>query len=551
MLRLLRVVLILFASVATPSPPSLMSDLESAYADFNDANAAISTIDSGYSKNYAGRDRAVWQTILDQRRQQLTEQLAALDVAKLSTEDVRAVTLIRASVANASESETSKIHCADSHKNDLDYHQLSRALYACFSATGDHLRFQGKELSRGAVLGQLESAKSSAQRKALFLALSPLYVAINGQDEPTSPYRRLIRLAASDNAAKHKSELDSAARTLGVSASDVEHWLEQILDNWRQSTPATAVEPWDYRYQAGAADRQLAAAIPRKSLQPITERYYRDLGADLQKLRVINDLDPRPGKSPVAYTDFARRGRLVAGKWQSTIARVLANYSTGGLGNLNEFVHENGHAVQISAIHTRPAFMDWGDTLFVEAFADVTSWNTYDTQWQKKYLGQSASAADNLRALYSGVMLDVAWSLFEIRMLHDPSADPNQVWTDITNHYLHIVKHPELSWWAIRGQLVDAPGYMVNYGLGAVVTAEIRQRTFQAIGTFNTGNPRWYSWTSQHLLRFGAERETAELLRDFLGDRVSPEPLLGDLRRLRPTPGLTSGKPVLPLRTRG
>ena len=46
----------------------------------------------------------------------------------------------------------------------------------------------------------------------------------------------------------------------------------------------------------------------------------------------------------------------------------------------------------------------------------------------------------------------------------------------ITQRYLHVKPHPELAWWAVRVQLVDKPGYMVNYGLGAVITADIRQR---------------------------------------------------------------------------
>ena len=109
-------------------------------------------------------------------------------------------------------------------------------------------------------------------------------------------------------------------------------------------------------------------------------------------------------------------------------------------------------------------------------------------------------------------MLDVAWALFECRMLHNPTADPNTVWTDITSRYLHIVRHPEISWWALRGQLVQMPGYMVNYGLGSVLTADIRQHTQEALGPFETGNPQWYSWTSERLLRFGEELDTSALL---------------------------------------
>lgn len=534
---LLLVLAVSLTASAFAKDVSSLAKAETLYADLNDAIAAVATIDSGYVSSFGGKDRAQWQEVIDARKKQLQNALRKFSIKQLSKEDARAVSLMRAAVAALTDtSSKSDLHCADSQKADLTFHHLSQALYACFEEVGNHLELEGKPLTRGGAFGRMESANDPAARKAAFLALSPLYKAINADNQNTSPYRRLVTLAAADYAKRSVSELTNAARTIGVSSAEVEKWLEQILDVWRQVTPDTPIEPWDYRYLAGAAGRQLDSVVSREALGEINARYYRDLGADLEQLGVIYDLDPRRGKSPVAYTDFARRGRDVNKHWQPTIARVLASYSSGGLGNLNEYIHENGHAVQISAIHTRPAFMDWGDTVFVEAFADVPSWNTYDVAWQKKYLGQSASESDNLRALYAGVMLDVAWSLFEIRMLRTPTQDPNKLWTDITSRYLHIVPHPELSWWAVRGQLVDAPGYMINYGLGAIITADIRQRVREQLGAFATGNEEWYPWLMEHLLRFGTARETSELLRDFLQRPVSPAALLTDVQRMSTSP---------------
>ena len=200
---------------------------------------------------------------------------------------------------------------------------------------------------------------------------------------------------------------------------------------------------------------------------------------------------------------------------------------------MNELVHENGHVVHMMAVRARPAFMDLGDGLFVEAFADVPSWNTYEPAWQRKYVGRDVDESTSLRALYSGVMLDVAWALFEARMLRSPESDPNAVWTDITSRYLHVRPHPELSWWAVRVQLVDSPGYMVNYGLGAVLTADLRQRTRDVLGPFEAGNPRWYGWLSSELLREGESIDTADLLRRFLGRPVTPDALLKQIARTR------------------
>ena len=150
-----------------------------------------------------------------------------------------------------------------------------------------------------------------------------------------------------------------------------------------------------------------------------------------------------------------------------------------------------------------------------------------------RYLGVAAAERDSLRALFNDVMLDVAWALFEQRMLADPKSDPNRVWTDITSEYLGVVPHPEISWWAIRGQLVDQPGYMFTYGYGAMMTAELRERTRRLIGSFDAGNPRWYPLLSQKLLRFGSRRDASKLVRKFLGHPVSADALLRQFARLQ------------------
>jgi Zn-dependent M32 family carboxypeptidase len=127
-------------------------------------------------------------------------------------------------------------------------------------------------------------------------------------------------------------------------------------------------------------------------------------------------------------------------------------------------------------------------------------------------------------------------------MLRDPTTDPNALWTEITSRYLHIVPHPELAWWAVRVQLADLPGYMVNYGFGAILTAEMRERISEALGPFDTGDARWYGWLSDHLLRYGSERDTLTLMRDFLGHPVSPQAFLKQIHRLKPA----QSRPYMP-----
>jgi hypothetical protein len=529
------------AGGATPAAHSAqLPQLEAAYADFNDAYGAVSLLDSNPAAypglRYAGRTRQAWQQLYVEKRAQLSAGLAMLPPPPGGSEDARALALMRAALAESTATPQSPAvlgRCGDASRNGLKLTELQQALYACFTERGDRLSFEGRTLTRVAAFELLTHLPEAQRRKALFMAFMPLWEALNGDDGASSPYRRMIVLAA-EEARREGSPLDAAARTLGITSSAAESWMVRMLATWGELTHGAQVEPWDYRFEAGAAERELAEAIPRAALAGLNQRYYLDLGLDLERAGVIYDLEPRAGKAPLAYTDYVRRGRMLGDLWQPTLVRVSASYGRGGLGLLNELVHESGHAAHMLALHTRPAFMDLGDAIFYEAVADVPSWSVYEPAWQQKYLGRQASESRALRALFSAVMLDVAWALFDTRMLRDPAADPNALWTDITTRYLHIRPHPELAWWAVRVQLIDKPGYMVNYGLGAVITADIRQRIAQQLGPFTAGDPRWFGWIAQHLLRSGETQPTSELLRQFLGRPVDPGALLAQLQRIAP-----------------
>jgi hypothetical protein len=533
--KLLTAVLTLAGAASAQSvfPLVPLNGIENAYADFNDASGAIGLIESGLRESYRGKTRSDWVNLQVQAREEVqrgVKDLAARDLAPL---DRRAIDVMRNSMADADESGSlaPDRKCADAQRRDIGYAALRAALYACFGELST-LEFEGGKVTRVGAFDLLTRMDEPERRKKLFLQFTPLWKSINGKNERDSPYRRVIAMAAEHNRAEGTA-IDAAAKTVGASAKDVEKWLVQMLDAWRKANDGKPMEPWDYRYRGGATERELGETIAREAMQPINERFYRDLGAQFDEWQVIYDLDPRPGKAPLAYTDYVRRGRMRDGQWDPTLVRVSGNYAHGGLGLINELVHENGHVVHMMALRTRPAFMDLGDPLFYEAFADVPSWSTYEPAWQQKYLDHSSAEDSSMRALYSNVMLDVAWALFELRMLRGPTQDPNVVWTEITHRYLNVIPHPELPWWLVRVQLVDSPGYMVNYGLGAVVTAEIRQRIASQLGRFDTGDERWFSWLSQNLLSSGQTQETAELLRGFLGRPVSPQALLSEIGRMQ------------------
>ena len=517
----------------TPSPDPLAAT-EAEFLRFLDSANALGAIESGLYREYGGRDLAAWQALEKRHRAQLGAKFSAIDETKLTADQANALAAMRRTFgdyASASSDGASPPVCADRSRTDLDFTTMTEVLSACFREIGNNMRFEGRTIDRGSALQLLHDIEEPARRKAVFDAFLPLWAALNGNNEPDSPYRRTIGMAA-EEARKNGSYVDQAAKAIGITNAELERWLIEMLDAWRIASDPAPIEPWDFRYTTGEANRRLAVAIPPEVLVPINQRFYADLGADPGKLGVVHDLAARADKSPLAYCDFLVRGRYEAdGRWRPTRALVVGTYPVGGLFSLHELVHENGHAVHISAIRNRPAFTDWPDTLFTEAFADVPSWSVFEPQWQRKYLGKEVEPETALRAQFGNVILDVTWSLFELRLLRDPSSDPNLVWTEITSHFLHIEPHPEMPWWAMRVQLGGSPGYMVNYGLGAVLTAEIRKRTAEAIGPIDAGNPRWYAWTSEQLLRFGSERNTQRLMQDFLGRAPTSQGVLEQIRR--------------------
>jgi hypothetical protein len=481
-------------------------------------------------------------------RTAITHQVAAIDTNRLRPDDRTALATLSTALATDLADDPGAREPSEAHAScdaadpppalaagdTTAANTFRRHLYDCFGRAAMHIVVGGDTADRLTILGRLAETTDSAERRQLFLALTPVWRAVNGNDDARSPYRTLLRFSASLDASANPSPLDRASE-IGVAPGILERWLVAILDTWRVTTPDTLVEPWDYYYVAAAADRQLAARIPRDSLLPITLRFYLALGADVPALGVHYDLAPRPGKNPVANTTFGSRGHMADTTWIPSESWVFATYEAGGLGNLDEIVHETGHAIHLAAIHERPEYVDWPDSdPLTEAIADIPALSVFEPEWQYHFLGDSVPTAVATRAKYASIMLDIAWALFEVRLHDHPDADPNEVWTGITSLYLHIAPHPEWSWWAMRGQLIDAPGYMMNYALGAVIVTAIRERIVAVHGSFASGDTSWYRWLSANLLRYGLARPTRDVLPEFLGGPLSDAPLLRDLARMRP-----------------
>ena len=462
------------------------------------------------------------------------------DVETVAGDDARALENMRTALAVVDELEPTPSVRATAGEAPPEERAAARArarLYADYGRAAESIRFRGETIHRLTALNRLATEPDPTTRRQLFESMTSLWHAVDGDGDDSSPYRRLLRVSAA-RWADHGSPIDANAAGLGLSAGSFEGALHDMLAAWRSVGPSGRIEPWDYRYVVGAAARRLDRLVPVGELQPLNDRYLAALGADPTGLRVSYDILPRPDRPPVATAFTIAMGAWAAdqprdGSWTPRPPWVFATYAEGGLGNLLELLHESGHAIQAAAIRTRPAFLEFPDasSAFLEGTADVLGWDVDEPDWQRRWLGDGADRHEAVMSRYGAVMLDVCWALFEIELHRNPSRRPNDVWTELTVDGLGIEPHPEWSWWAVRGQLIDGPGYLANYALSAIMAAAVRARIAEIRGPWFGGDPGWYPFVADALFVPGASRPPAELLESFLGGPLTPEALLADLRR--------------------
>ena len=242
------------ADTALSANSKKVSAVEYLYADVSDANTILATIDSGLLSSYQGKDRAAWAELYTQKRTKLAKELEGSPTSGLTVGDTRAVAAMRKQMTaftGGGAISSPPVKCEDAARKDIAYPQLKSALVACFVEIGNSLSFEDAKINRVSALNLLHETSDPGRRKMVFLAFVPLWQALNGNNEPDSPYRRMIAGAA-DEAAKHGSEIDNAARDVGIDSTEVESWLLQTLDIWRESSGDVMVEPWGLPFPSGA-----------------------------------------------------------------------------------------------------------------------------------------------------------------------------------------------------------------------------------------------------------------------------------------------------------
>ncbi len=317
-------VVLLAACSSPPGPPApALGSLATAESLYADLRALRDRIDVGTEAGSGGHDQPPPSQALvpdyNGLRERVASRLAAVDSGALSGNDARALGLMRRSLARDLRLITGPAGAASSpHRPpDCDYDapavaartngldSLRQRLYACYGWAQSHVIVDGDTLDRLSVLGALGRTDSPDARRRLFLSLVPVWRSVNGDNSPASPYRQLIAREVKERG-KAAPPAAEQARASGVPPDSLERWLRRVLETWREVTPDSLIEPWDWFYQAGLTSRRLSPLIPRERLTSLNRQVYQSLGADIGTLGVQYDLEPREGKTPVAYSTFGR-----------------------------------------------------------------------------------------------------------------------------------------------------------------------------------------------------------------------------------------------------
>ena len=298
--------------------------------------------------------------------------MAALSVDGLDAEDLRAVASMRETLdllASDDPMLTMAIDTADPDDRPADDILANDGLgallgrsAAAFTRAADDLRFDGRPVGRTEILGRLATEPDPGTRRRLFLALEPIWQAVDGDGGPASPYR--IALQASAEAWRRDgSPVDANARALGVDPAELEPWLRAILAAWRDSAvgsgAGSSIEPWDERHATRRVQpdvRRGPAAGRAAPDRPGVLRVARcRSGGARDPLRHRAATRPRPGRDGV----HARRRRSRAAvRTAGRPASSGSSRATAGRGSRTLASSSTRPAMPSTsrAIRTRPAF---------------------------------------------------------------------------------------------------------------------------------------------------------------------------------------------------
>jgi peptidyl-dipeptidase A len=326
----------------------------------------------------------------------------------------------------------------------------------------------------------------------------------------------------------YKRALDARlAARFGIAAADLRPW--HYSDPFFQEAPAAEVEldPW----------------FRERSLEALTERFFRAIGLDIGDLIPRSDLYEKPGKSQHAFCLSMDRGEDV---------RVLCNIQPTEYW-MGTMLHEYGHAVYDRRIDRALPYLLRvpAHIMTTEASAMLFGRLSKNAAWLSTYAGmpepEARAAAEALgRAGRAQLLVQTRWELvmchMERSLYRDPEQDLNTLWWDLVERY-QWVRRPDRRAapdWASKIHFSVAPVYYHNYMMGEMVASQLQSHLMNEVlgdgpeaWTRYVTSPQVGAYLVERLYRTGKSLDWRETLRRSTGRALSASAFVEDLAEPR------------------
>lgn len=347
-----------------------------------------------------------------------------------------------------------------------------------------------------------------------------------GGDSQAGMMARLIRLR-NQEAAKlgYNDYFAMTFPTDGLSLAE----YRKLLDDMEEATAAPyqaildrigggRVEPWDLIHALSADLRGLYERPTIDSQWSAIQNSFSDLGFDLNKLPIYQQLSASPDDPPgvIALTINSPYDQRLIGNLGPGIR--LTRQITRSIAGLI-------HSLRIS--ETEPIFVDRIHGAWTEGVAELFGSMVKDSAWLATYLNLAPPVIKPItRAQRELDLVRLRMLLlklnFEYEAYRSRKSDFNRLYWDLCDRIMRLARHDDIAPWASDMELVANPISSQNHLLGKIIAAQTKAYLLQVNGSV-VGNPETRSFVSQNYMRFGARYPWTELLERGTGAELNYE----------------------------
>ena len=322
----------------------------------------------------------------------------------------------------------------------------------------------------------------------------------------------------------YKRELDERlSRRFGVAPAELRPW--HYSDPFFQEAPAAEVD--------------LDACFPGKSLEQITRSFYHAIGFQIDDLLARADLYEKPGKCQHAFCLSVDNRQDI---------RVLCNLRPTERW-MSTMLHEFGHAVYDQSVDPALPFLlrAPAHTLTTEASAMLFGRLSKNADWLTLYAGMPAGEAERAaaavaRAIRGQLLVQTRWCLvmchMERALYRDPAQDLDRLWWDLVERFQGLTRPEGRSGpdWASKIHFSVAPVYYHNYMLGEMMASQLQRHIQRKV--LKDGGDVWPRYVASpevgrflqaRLYHTGRLKDWRETLRGATGETLGAVALVEDL----------------------